>query len=270
MSKFLVIPSNSKDLELDADGFILGVDNLSVNVPKTFDIDTIIEFVLKNPNKDIFVSLNKNMHNSDLEHLKKIMLKLNNIDIKGVLYYDMAVVNLYKKLNLKYDLVWSQEHSTTNYFTCEYWHSKGVNYTYLSGEITVEEIKDIKSQTNMKMLLNIFGYLPMFVSKRPLVQNYLKTFKLKDNSKIHYLKDKNNLYPLTYNNSTCLYSNYVLNGIEEIKQLEEIEYFVLNTLLIDDFDKVLEAFKNNDSTYINKKYNNKGFLYKETIYKVKK
>ncbi len=270
MSKILVIPSSSQDLQLDADGFILGVDSLSVNVSKTFDIDTIIDYVLKNPNKDIFVSLNKNMHNSDLEHLKETMLKLNNINIKGVLYYDISVVNLHKKMNLNYDLVWSQEHSTTNYFTCEYWHSKGVKYAYLSSEITIEEIKEIKTQTDMKMLVNIFGYLPMFVSKRPLVDNYLKTFNIKDNSKIHYVKDKNNIYPLTYNNSTCLYSRYVLNGIEEVDELKDIEYLVLNSFLIDDFKRILEGFKNNDSTYINSKYSNKGFLYKETIYKVKK
>lgn len=266
MSKLIVIPCKDEDLKLDCDGFILGIKGLSVNIEKTYTIDEALE-IINNTSKDIFVSLNKNMHNKDLELLKDALRKLNDTNIKGILYYDIAVVNMAHKMELNIDLVWSQEHMTTNYFTCNYWYSKGVKYAYLSSEITIDEILEIKENTNMKLMVTIFGHLPMFVSKRPLVNNYLETFNIKDDSKIHYLNQKNKIYPLTYNGCVCLYSDYVLNGIEELDKLKDIDYLVLNSFLIDDMDKVLDAFKNNKTL---DKYKDKGFLYKETIYKVKK
>ena len=63
---------------------------------------------------------------SSEDYLKAVLLELNNYDITGVMYYDISIVNLKEKLNLKYDLVWSQEHLTTNYFTCNYWYSKSI------------------------------------------------------------------------------------------------------------------------------------------------
>ena len=105
---------------------------------------------LKEIDKDIFISLNKNLHNSDLKKVKEILINLNNYNIKGVLYYDVAILSIYNSLNLNYDLVWSQEHLTTNYSTINYWNNLGVNYTYLSSDITEEEIIDISKNTKSK------------------------------------------------------------------------------------------------------------------------
>lgn len=268
--KLIIIPSKEEDLKLDADGFILSVKDLSINSELTYTLDEIITIIEPIKNKDIFVSLNKNMHNSDLKLLEESLIKLDNLNIKGILYYDIAVVNLHKKLNLKTDLVWSQEHLTTNYFTCNYWYSKGVKYAYLSSEITIDEINEIAKNTKMTLMLNGFGHLPMFASKRPLVNNYLETFNIKDKSKIHYLKHKEDIYPLTYNGCTTLYSNKILNVLDEIDKIN-VTYLVLNSFLIDNFPKVLESYRNKDCDYIKNNYNtSKYFLYKETIYKVKK
>ena len=111
------------------------------------------------------------------EKVKKILIELDNYKIKGVLYYDVAVLNIYRSLKLKYDLVWGCEHYATNYNTINYWHSFGVNYAYLSSDITLQEIIDITKNTKSKLMVNLFGYLPMFVSKRHIVKNYLNYFK---------------------------------------------------------------------------------------------
>ena len=71
MSKILIMPSNKKQFELDCDGIIVGIKGLSTNIT-CFELKD-----LKNIKKDIFVSLNKNMFNSDIEYLKKTMLELN-------------------------------------------------------------------------------------------------------------------------------------------------------------------------------------------------
>ena len=49
--------------------------------------------------------------------LEELLLNLNKYSIKGVLFYDIGVLNIYNRLNLNYDLVWAQEHLTTNFNT---------------------------------------------------------------------------------------------------------------------------------------------------------
>ena len=229
---------------------MLGVKDLSVNLPIYFTIEELEPIIklLNEYNKEIFIALNKNMHNSDLDYLKEVMNLLSDYKINGVFYYDIAIVNIYNDNKFNYDLVWAQEHLTTNYHTCNYWYDFGSKYVFISGEITLDEIKEIKQNTKAKLIVPIFGYLPMFVSKRHLVKNYLDYFNLKDKSEINYIFKEGNKYPITDdNNGTSVYSANILNGLEEslILREEKIEYLLLNSFNIDvyQFKKLLIFLK---------------------------
>jgi len=282
--KLLVMPSSIKQINeiMDSiDGVIVGLDKLCINMPVNFtkeEVFEIIDICNKN-NKEIFISLNKNMFNSDLDYLKEILLELDKKEINGIMYYDIAIVNMKEELDLKTDLVWNQEHLTTNYLTSNYWYDFGAKYTYLSSEITIEEINEIKEKASAKLMVTLFGYLPMFVSRRHLVKNYLDTFDLKDDSKINVLEKEGNKYQIIDSkDGTVAYSSRILNGITEVLNTK-VDYMVLNSFSIDDdkFKEVVYMFKNVTNNNVNE-YKEKidsmfktnlGFLYKETIYKVK-
>lgn len=273
MPKILLIPSNLEMLNIPCDGFILGIKDLSVNLPFYITLEQLKQI---KTDKEIFISLNKNIHENELEKLKKTLIELNNYNIKGVFFYDISIVNLKQKLNLKYDLVWSQEHLTTNSYTVNYWNKRGVKYTYLSSEITIREVNEIKQNTTSKLILPIFGYIPMMDSKRNLVKNYLKEFNLKDNSKINYIEKEDKIYPIVDNECTTVYTNKPLNGLKDYINLD-IDYVTINSFLIDDIQKILNIFKTVTKEKIDE-YNERidsilstdtFFLHKETIYKVK-
>ena len=280
MSKILTIPSSLDEINKTSDmvdGFIIGIKDMSTNV--NYYIDDLD--ILKDINKDIFICLNKNMHNSDLGKVKDILIRLNDYNIKGVMYYDIGVLNIYNSLDLSYDLVWAQEHLTTNYNTINYWNKYGVNYTYLSSDITEEEIIEISRHSKCKLIVNLFGYLPMFVSKRHIVKNYLEYFNLDDDSKVNYMEKEEKVYPIIDNNiGTSVYSNNILNGIKSVLNID-IEYIVLNSFNIDTdkFIMIINMFRNVNKDNV-EEYNNKinnsfknvdnGFLNTKTIYRVKK
>lgn len=285
MTKLLVMPNSIESIEKTntfCDGFIIGVKNFSVNTTLNLSLDEIKNIVEKYDTKEIFISVNKNIHNEEIDELINILHYLNKLNIKGIIYYDVALVELKKKLGLDVDLVWNQEHLTTNYATCNFWQYFGVNYAYLSSDVTLEELIDIKKNTSVKLFTTVFGYLPMFASRRHLVKNYLKTFSLYGGNAYEIEKEGKSYKIIDNSLGSFVYSSHILNGIDEYLKLKEnnMDYVVLNGFQIDDkdFTKIVELFSKVDENNV-KGYSkligeicpnwDKGFFYKETVYKVK-
>lgn len=278
----MVIPSQEdiSDFMNYTDAFLFGIEKMSVHMPFYISIKQVKKYVkeMKKSKKKLFIALNKNMQNEDLKNLESLLIQLDNLDVDGIFYYDVAVLNIKKRLDLQTPLVWSAEHLTTNYATIQFWRNQGIDYTYISSEITLREILEIREHTNCKLIVPIFGYLPIFVSKRHTVKNYLKQFRLQDSSNIHYLRLKEEDYPIIDDElGSTIYSAHILNGYHEYLALEDIEYVTLNSFEIpnEEFLKIVKMYfeKNpNHEEKINQMFLNtdKGFLHKETIYKVKK
>lgn len=248
-----------KILEEYVDAFIVPLKDLSINYENYFTLSEINEI---NTEKELFVSINKNIHNNELSLLKEGLKKLKNVT--AIIFYDVALVNL----KTSFELVWAQEHLTTNYQTINFWYEKGVKYVYLSSEITKDEINEISEKTKSKIFLNVFGYLPMFTSRRHLVNSYLETFNKEKADNYSLYKEGKNYPVVDFEHGTTVYSDYILNITSEVKDLN-IDYAVFNPFKIDinDYTFVLKNFKEGKSVSFEK---NLGFLNKETIYKVKK
>lgn len=277
MTKLMYIP-NKKELNNDVDAYLLGIENLSVNMPIYFTLEEIKNIKSE---KEIFISLNKNMHSTDVQILEETLIELSKLNIKGIFFYDIGVLNIVKRLNLNIPLVLAQEHMTTNYETINFWYNEGVEYAQIAEEIKEEEIINIKNNTKTKLIVPILGYFPMFVSKRHLKQNYLRQFNLKDDSKINYIEKENKVYPIVDEKVTTVYTSSYLNGIKEYIDFkkENIEYVLINGFLLKEEDKIINMFKTvtneNKEEYYNEISNildnniDTFFLHKDTIYKVK-
>lgn len=279
MSKKIIILDEIKNINQYiniCDGFIVGVKNLSVNLPNYFSLNEVTEIIdiAKKNNKEIFLSINKNIHNQDISILNQTFEYLKNKKIDGIIYYDISLVNINKKYN--YNLIWNQEHMTTNFNTINFWYNNSVTSCYISSELSFDEIKEIRKNTKSKIFMNVFGYIPMFTSQRPLVKNYLEKFNLKDDSKINYMEKENRMYPIISNTLTTVYSDKILNLSKEYDELNnlKIEYLVFNPFNIDTnkFIECMNLFDENNFDKINMILDHStdtGFMYKETIYKVR-
>ena len=283
MSKIIVIPNNKECIEriIDSNNYLLlGIEGYSIN---TFNLEynELVKYIDRSDN--IFLSLNKNISNGMLEDVEKLLINISKLNIKGLFYYDASIVSIVNRLNLNINLVWSSEHYTTNYFTINYWNNYGVNKVFLSNEITVDEVKEIKDNTKVEIIEQLFGYIPMYASKRHAVKNYLNHFNLDLNSNKYYLFKEDKKYSIVDNNDgTVIYTNFILNGLREYLYLTNVLDYVLingyeletNKLInvIDIFSKV-----NDDNINVLEKellimFDNleKGFLHEETIYRVKR
>lgn len=257
MKKGIIISSveQAEKVSKYVDAFLIPLKDLSINYQNTFTLEEIKK--LKKLKKEIFVFINKNIENSELELLEKTLKEIEKINIQGIIFYDIAIVELKKELNLKTDLVWHQEHLTTNYGTVNYWYDQGAKYAYLSSELTKRELEEIKENSKAKTFVNVFGYIPMFTSKRHILNNYQETFRIKEKGTKIFKEGKE--YRINdIKEGTTVYSDYILNVKEKINA----DYIIYNSNSID--DDLTELLKGNN-TY--KEEN--GFMHKETIYKVK-
>lgn len=276
----LIVPDSYKQIKNNidlCDGFILSLDGFSVNTKYKINLNDLKKIMKITKDKEIYLSINKNIENNLVEKLEKILLELNKYPIKGVIYSDVCVLTFKDKLN--YELIFGAEHFITNYETINYFDLLGVDGVYLSSDITKDEISDIISKIRVKTFVNLFGYLSMFVSKRNIVKNYLEYFNIKDESKIYYMEKEGKIYPIIDEDETSVFTNYIYNGIIEYFNIKP-DYYILNGFLIDDdkFNEVLKLVNNitkENILDINKKINDMfdnvdtGFLYKETVSKVK-
>ena len=209
--------------------FIIGLKDFSINY-LDYSIEEIKKLRKDYPDIEIFVSVNKNIFNNDLDLLKESLIELNRININGILFYDLSVLSLSLKYNLSIPLIWAQEHMTTNYNTCNYYYDNGCKYVYLSSEITTDEIKEIKDKSKIKLISFIFGYPDVSFSKRKLITNYFLSKNTKKDKEWYKISSDNNHYFIKENNlgTRILYGN-ILNGVKPFSDLyDTLDYGILS------------------------------------------
>lgn len=268
MKKILVIP-NSYDnlgevLKTNINGIILPIKGLSVNNSISFTVEDI-KNIINLTSKEVCVSINKIMHNDDLEYLEKVLIALNKLNIRKILFYDLSVINICKKLGIRKDLVVFQDHLNTSLYSNNFYKKRGIKNILITNDITKEEINEIGKHNSLMLIC--YGYLPIFYSRRYLISSYLKYIKKDKVTNNYYIKNKEDKYPIIEEeNGTTIYSKLPINLINEIDDLN-IEYIILNATLINN-EEFIEVLNN---YLLNKKDTNehyKGFIDTKTVYKV--
>ncbi len=282
-----------KTLELESylkftNSFLIGLKDYCVNYHEasTNEIKNLLE---KYPQIELFISINKNIFNEDIEDLKLKLQELAKLKIKGILFYDLSILNLVKELNLDIPLVIHQEHMITNYNICNYYDDKEVEYAYLSSDITTEEILEIANKTKIKLMVFLVGNILITHSKRKLISNYYEYYQEDNKCNKHILKEKNKEEKYIIEETkqgTNILTYHILNGARAFLTLKDkICYGVFDSnirgdLEEKDFLKILELYslvlerKISDEDFLKeiaKISNNyhEGFFNKKTIYKVK-
>lgn len=283
----ILIEQSTKNTDLSkyTDGLILSLKNYSSQSYLTYTFEEIEQIIKDNPDKEIFINLNKNFFNDEIESLKEILLKIDKLNVKGIFFYDLAILQLKKECNLKTDLIWSQTYMVNNYKTCNYYHSKGVKYALLSKEITLEEIKEMITKSKIEAMVETVSMPSVAFSKRKLLTNYYHNLnkEAKKNLVVTEKATNEEYQVLEDETGTNFFLNKITNATSIIKELYSCNcpYIILREYGIDhelfkelliDTQKYIES-KCQDEEYINK-YESlndfTNFFFKKTIYQVKK
>lgn len=281
----IIIPSSDSidDYLKYSKSFIFPLEGYSVDYKKDYTLKEILDIREKYPDINIYLIMNKPIFNKDLSELRNILTKIDNYNFQGILFYDVSFVKLKKDLNLKIDLVWNNTHMVTNYKTCDYYFSKGVNFGVVSNEITLDEIIELKNNTKMKIWMMIIGYPVMAFSRRKLLTNHFK----------HHNEEITNDLRITEHVSKTPYSVFenefgtsfrkeeILNGSRVINAINvDGIIFKEEDISKDKFIHILDLFyKYQNKEIVYEEFisdvtsligNDTNFLFEKTIYQVKK
>ena len=158
----------------------------------------------------------------------------------------------------------SQEHLNASINSNEFYYSKGITNSFITSDITSEELLEIKNNTKMNIYYTVYGYLPIFYSRRLLLTNYFKYIGKEMLDTTYYIFNGDLKYMIREYNYGTIISSPLVNLINEIDKLESIDNLVIDLSYNDSLD-VIDRFINHekeDSSYT-------GFFDKKTIYKLK-
>ena len=281
--KLLIEPKNKDNLYTDyVDGIILPLENYAVESIVSFSLSEIKE-IIKKSKCEVFIKINKNLLNEDIDDITSILKELDKLEVTGIFFYDLAILELKNELELKTDLVWNQTHMVNNYRTCDYYYNHGVKYALLGKEITLEEIIEIIKKSKITSMVEVVSKPSVAFSKRKLVTNYYKDLG-KSIEKDIIVKEKvtnTNYEFFEDNNGTSIFLDKITNGTVIIKDLYDnnCQYIIFREYGIDNFKELIIDTMNyikshcEDERYVSK-YSKLGdstnFFFKKTIYRVKK
>lgn len=273
MKKLIAKVNSRESLKYPVDGFILGILGFSYCFEITFSLEEIKKIIGENPDKEIFISLNKIVSNNELEEYKKVLNEVDDLNVNGIIVGDIAALTY----NLKTNIILDQMHLNNSSLAINHYYNNKVSGVWLTNDITLDEINYISKNTNAILFKEVLGLPHLSTSVRKLVNNYLEHFNIKTTKKGYLIKeDKSDDYYhiIEDDYGTHIFGNKVLNLFNKLDDIN-VHYLVLNDFLLDK-DKFMKAstiFSKNDkknAPYINQLFDtDEGFINKKTMYKVK-
>ncbi len=262
-------------LDNGLDGIILPLENFSVDYFKYYSISDIKEYK-NSTDKLLYVVINKMIFNNELDDLLNVLKELESIKVDGVFFYDLAVLNLVRENNLSINLIYNGTHMVTNSDTINLYYDLGVKGSYLSNEITKDEVLNIRRNTKSDLFILLLGNPVVAMSRRNLLASYFIN-KNKSKSDLITIKEPKSGQEFLVKedkNGTTFFYNRRLNLSNVYKELVDsgINYGIIEQgdYSSGEYKELINAFVNFDKQKIDELAgHNRGFLYRETIYKVK-
>lgn len=256
-------------------GFLFPLERLSCDYTITYTLEEVKEFKKNYPSVLCFVVINQMIFQKDIILLTKMLEELEKIKIDGVLFYDVSIIQLIKEKNINIPLFLHQTHFVTNAQMINTYQKHGIKGAYISNEITEEEILQICDKTSVSLIMLLVGYPTVAMSKRKLISHYLKeqpgivkTLNIIEPSskQMYHLQE-------TEAGTTFKYGKRLNHSCSYEKLKDKITYGVIEQDDLDTqtYQTLISAYRKNNLKQIDQiAGHNRGFLYRKTIYRVKK
>lgn len=142
-------------------------DNFSLE-----DIKEGVEFANQYGVK-IYVTTNIYAHEENIKGFKEFVQEIEKIGVTGIIVSDPAYIYIAQEFAPKLEIHISTQQSITNSEAVNFFEKIGADRVVLARELTIEEIKKIKQNTNIELEIFIHGAVCSSFSGRCTLSNHL-------------------------------------------------------------------------------------------------
>ncbi|MDK3747013.1 U32 family peptidase [Staphylococcus pseudintermedius] len=309
MTELLVTPKSLSHIETliekGADAFVIGEEKFGLRLAGEFNREEMKKAVeiIHHASKKAYAAVNGIFHNYHIPALEDYIAFLHEIRVDRIIFGDPAVVMIVKQQENPIPLNWNAETLVTNHFQCNYWGRRGAKRAVLARELSLEEILNIKENSDVEIEVQVHGMTCMFQSKRMLLGNYYtfqdRQMKIQrneaatDSQLLLYDEERDNKYPVfeDYNGTHIMSPNDIClieeleplfeAGIDSLKidgVLQTEEYINVAT---EQYREAIDLYEEDPDTYEDEKFMlvdpieaiqpehrpfDEGFYYKQTVY----
>ncbi|HDV6257750.1 TPA: U32 family peptidase [Staphylococcus pseudintermedius] len=309
MTELLVTPKSLSHIETliekGADAFVIGEEKFGLRLAGEFNREEMKKAVeiIHRAGKKAYAAVNGIFHNYHIPALEDYIAFLHEIRVDRIIFGDPAVVMIVKQQENPIPLNWDAETLVTNHFQCNYWGRRGAKRAVLARELSLEEILNIKENSDVEIEVQVHGMTCMFQSKRMLLGNYYtfqdRQMKIQrneaatDSQLLLYDEERDNKYPVfeDYNGTHIMSPNDIClieeleplfeAGIDSLKidgVLQTEEYINVAT---EQYREAIDLYEEDPDTYEDEKFMlvdpieaiqpehrpfDEGFYYKQTVY----
>lgn len=179
----LLAPAGNRErfetaIRYGADAVYLGLPAFSLrNLADNFSLDTLPQTVgyAHERGAKVYVTVNSFVRDGDIPELESTLLALGESGADALIVNDPAVIRMCRRLIPDMPLHLSTQANTLNSEAAKFWYEQGISRIVLARELTLDEIRLIRSRIPEELELEMFVHGAMCVSYsgRCLLSNYI-------------------------------------------------------------------------------------------------
>lgn len=124
-------------------------------------------------NAKVYVAANIVAHENDTDGAGEYFRTLRDIGIDAVIVSDPALIEICALEAPGLPIHLSTQASATNYETLNFWHEEGLERVVLAREVSMDEIKQIRNNTDVEIEVFIHGAMCISYSGRCVLSNHM-------------------------------------------------------------------------------------------------
>ncbi len=157
-----------------ADAIYFGVKGLNMRAfSKNFTEDDIKDVVKECHDNDMktYLAMNTIIYEDELEKVRSSLKKAKEAEIDAIICWDHSVMSIAKELGLEIHI--STQASISNSMSAKFYKDLGATRCVLAREVTLEDLKKIKENTDIELEIFIHGAMCVSVSGRCFMSEQL-------------------------------------------------------------------------------------------------
>ncbi len=184
------VEESIKLIDAGANAINIGGMMYGLRMPGDMNLTEIEQCILASHQRGakVYVSVNNIMDHNLITQLPEYLIKLHAFQVDAVIFGDPAVIMALNEADLNVPLHWNTEMTSTNYATANYWGKKGAVRVVLARELNLNEVHQVKQNTELEVQVQVHGITNIYHSKRKLIKSYINHLNKKESH--DFIKDK--------------------------------------------------------------------------------